>query len=176
MKIATITAESRQEAHGRYTIRQIKFITCYVQNGGNASKAALQAGYAHRQRGWELVSNRVIWQQIEARFNYYSAYAAVIKTLARHLETKKIVFLPLNCEVHDSLRMRVKAIGRKKMAIEVPDGILQLKAADLAAKILGFYNVQTSEKSRSGHFMDTKIGPTIFNHQGMNKLEQKSVE
>jgi len=46
------------------TPRQQKFIQCYR---GSASRAALEAGYAHRQEGDRLMSNPVIVEAIRQR-------------------------------------------------------------------------------------------------------------
>lgn len=82
------------------TIRQQRFVKLYVENGGNASRAALGAGYRHRQRGYELVSKSVILIQINiflngTPFNREEVY----KRISQGMNATKLQAIPYNALV-----------------------------------------------------------------------------
>lgn len=60
------------EASGKLTMKQRLFAQAYVDNGGNATQAAITAGYpeSHAQpRGSENVSKRIVLDEIQRRYD-----------------------------------------------------------------------------------------------------------
>lgn len=113
--------------------RQEQFVEYYVKNGGNATQAALSAGYPRSsayQRGYELVKKSDILKAIEderdrlkigAKFDRSDAIKILVSLATT---TPDQVMVALNKPYS---RTRYKGLGDKKLAICVertPDGYI----------------------------------------------------
>ena len=110
-------------------LKQRKFIKYYFESG-NASSAALKAGYKDRQRGWELVSKLVnlgLFQELLEQNGLTDK--ELIKVLLEGLKATKVIGY-----------LNQKTNGTQKVSdefVEIPDYHCRHKYLEAALKLKG---------------------------------------
>ena len=124
----------------KLTLKQRKFLKYYFESG-NASESALKAGYAHRQRGSELVSKSVI----------QGAYQEL-------LDKQGITDNKLNQVLADGLgATKTEKVGDK--FIEVPDHAIKHRYLETGLKLKGqFINKHGVEVEPGDSFKELLMG------------------
>lgn len=103
--------------------RRKLFVEAYIQNGGNATQAAISAGYSDRSarsRGAELVADRDVQKQIETRR---------AETIQKAGLTTEGVLEELRSVVHSDLRTIYRPDGTVKPPNEWPDEVARAVSA-----------------------------------------------
>lgn len=117
----------KDSSDSKLNLKQRKFIKFYLESG-NASAAALKAGYKYRQRGWELVSKLVnsgLFQELLEQNGLSDN--KLIKVLKEGLQATKVIGY-----------LNQKTNGTQKVSdefVEIPDYHCRHKYLETALKL-----------------------------------------
>ena len=132
----TLTVE---ETENKLTLRQKDFLRIYLDHNsefyGNASGAAIQAGYAVRQSGFEILSSPVVKEYFLALMDAQGITDAYLNAkLIKLLEAKKVQSCNVFIANEDG---KMVANENSNDFIEVDDNSTQLGALKMAHSLKG---------------------------------------
>jgi hypothetical protein len=113
--------------------RQRAFVLAYVANGGNATQAALDAGYTSNQNSAKTIG----WELVHLRANVAEEIARLREVAARNAQADATYILRSIKEVADACKVRRYELDEKTGAVTergVVDSPGALKALELLGK------------------------------------------
>lgn len=119
---------------------QLRFVTEYLENGGNASAAAISAGYSHGSSGRRLLRSERILKAIEAeRSKSVATGGAELQGRGKDVPAARRTFRRL-AEVSGERIVDELADVAFSEPPEPPTHSEKLRALDILSKITGMYN------------------------------------
>lgn len=119
---------------------QLRFVTEYLRNGGNASAAAVSAGYSHGSSGRRLLRSDKIGKAIEVeRSKTVATSGAELQGRGKKIPAARRTFRRL-AEVSGERIVDELADVAFSEPPEPPTHSEKLRALDILAKVQGLYN------------------------------------
>lgn len=155
-------------------VKQKKFVDAYIQSGGNATMAAIEAGYSKESaysQGGRLLKNAEVAEMLKTRLAEMEE-----KAIAKDKEVLHFLTAVLRGEISEKIPSAVgtgKGYFHNELLEKPPSIAERLKAAQILSKYLGLDKPQEKEPEPiTINIVSAKVGKKSFEVEENFEVEE----